>query len=252
MSVWRQQKAIERAVAGQLDPRDDEKLRRHLRGCLECRRFYDALTVQARILAGDPHSTAAAAERELARLMGTLAPANAPAPRPAWQRFAFAAACAAVAVLGIVSWQRSSSEEPLDQIAWRGVPVDPKVQFGVWLVTAPQDGGLLRRDVSFPGAEAAVRSTEWVAFRVAQSPGPIGFFRAVLVNEQGQTLVLQAGRSVALDPGKWRAFAVGSSSDAGVDDAALAAAARAAGVAGRSLSLPGSAQQASGIISVLP
>lgn len=245
MSLWRQRRAIERAVAGQLEPQDDAKLRAHLRGCVECRRFYDQLTVHARILAGDPHATAASAERELARLMGTLAPAV-PAPaRPWWPTLAVAAALAAAVLFFVVP-----RAEKKDDIVWRGTATERPAGFGVWLVTAPQDGGELRRDVTFPGGAATVHAQEWVAFSVAQSPKPVVFFRAVLVNERGQTLVLASGKSVALDPGKWRAFAVASPDATGPDEAVLSAAAKKATLEGRALELPG--YQASGVITVLP
>lgn len=254
MSVWRQRKAIEHAIAGQLNPEDEAKLREHLRGCLECRRYYDALAVQARILAGDPHSTAVASERELARLIGGLKPAPAaPAPDALawWPRFAVAAGIAAAVVFGLLSWNQSNRERP-EQVAMRGGPPaaeDAGEPFELWVVTAPQDGGALRRDLAFPADPVArIQANEWVAF-ANKAGAQVEHVRVVLVSEGGQVLVLETGESVALDPGQWRAFGVGTL-DQGPDDPALIAAALDAGVGGKSLKLPGS--QVSGLILVQP
>ena len=249
MSLWRQRSAIERAVANQLAPEDEAKLRNHLAGCLECRRYYDALSVQARILAGDPHASAAASERELARLMAALNPAPA-APRPLawWPRFAVLAGAAAALTVGIISW-RQSTVEPVEQISLRGDDASPAEVFGVWVVTAPRDGGELRRDISFPSDPVGrVRADEWIAFaKKGSTKGD--FFKVVLVNADGQTLLLQSGKSVALDAGKWRAFAVGTPHE----DPLLLAAAREAGVDAAALKLPGQpSMQVSGVIIVQP
>ncbi len=260
MSVWRQRLTIERAVAGQLAAVDEARLRAHLRGCLECRRYYDALTVQARILAGDPHSTRVAAEAEEARLMEALNPIPAVPEVPAWwPRFAVAAAVAAAGIFGFISW-RQSSPQPVDQIAWRGSPSPASVStFAVWVISAPRDGGPLRRDVNFPADSIGqVRTDEWIAF-AKKGPVPVEFFKVALVNEQRQTLVLASGQSVALDAGKWRVFAVGLKTSGGAQafgDEALAAAAREAGVEGKVLKLPTQGDrpvfQVSGTILVQP
>jgi hypothetical protein len=236
MSLWRQRQAIARAVAGELGPEDEAKLRVHLGGCNECRRYYDALSVQARILAGDPHASAVQSEREMARLMAALNPAAAvPAVEAPswWPRFAMAAGVAAAVLFGFFSWQQAAVE-PVDQIAWRGdSTADAGPLFELWVVTAPRDGGELRRDIAFPSdAQGRVGTNAWVAFA---KKGSVELSRVVLVNEKGETLVLKPGQSVALDPGKWRAFGVASE----LDDQALSAAAREAGVEGRSLKLPG-------------
>ena len=249
MSLWRQRSAIERAVAGQLGTGDEAKLRAHLRGCNECRRYYDEVSVQARILAGDPHSTAAASQRELARLMGALNPAEAPAAAPLWwPRFALAAGVMAAVVFGVISWRGSIAVAPSDQIALRGGGPEAAARFELWVVTAPQDGGELRRDVAFPSDQTArLHTTEWVAFA---KKGLVDRFRVVLVNETGDTLVLDSGRSVALDAGKWKAFAVAT---ADVDDQTLTAAAKEAGVEAKSLKLPNHpGEQVSGVLIVQP
>lgn len=248
MSLWRQRSAIERAVGGQLSAEDEARLRNHLQGCLECRRYYDAVSVQARILAGDPHTTSAASEREMARLMAALNPAPKPVDVPAWwSRFAVAASVAAAMLFGILSWRQSV---PQDEIAWRGdsKPASAAPEFGLWVVTAPQDGGEVRRDLAFPSdALARVHANEWVAF-AKKGNARVEFFRVVLVNETGQTMVLKSGQSVALDLGRWRAFGLGGDP---LEDPVLIAAAREAGVGGKSLKLP-TAFQASGVIVVQP
>ncbi len=241
MSLWRQRSAIARAVAGQLGAEDEARLRAHLGGCLECRRHYDALTTQARILAGDPHTTSAQSERELARLMGAVQPEKAVEAPGGWSRFAFAAGLSAAVVFGFVSWRQSV---PVDQVAWRGGSEAPETgpKLELWVVTAPQDGGELRRDIAFPTDEIGrVRPDAWVAF--AKKGG--GELRGVvLLNEKGETMVLKPGQSVALEAGRWRVFGVGGE----VDRGALTAAARKAGLEGRSLDLPG--PQVSGVLLV--
>lgn len=245
MSLWRQKSAIGRAVAGQLSADDEAKLRGHLAGCVECRRYYDALTVQARILAGDPHSSAAGAEREMARVMAALNPKATAAPQNVpswWPRFALAAGVAAAVVFGVVSWKEANFQRP-EEVQMRGdASTHLGALFGVWVVTAGQDGGELRRDVSFPADESArVHSTDWIAF-TPKGVAKVQFFRVVLLNEKGETIVLEAGKSVALDSGKWRAFAVGlTAPDLDTaefsEEETLANAAREAGVNGRSLKL---------------
>jgi hypothetical protein len=250
MSLWRQRGAIERAVAGQMSPEDEAKLRSHLEGCLECRRYYDAVTMQARILAGDPHGNAAASERDLARILGAM---NPPAPKPIaapawWPRFAMIAGAAAALIFGLVSWQQAQIE-PAEKIAWRGGgDVDAGRSFEVWVVTAPQDGGELRRDIAFPDDPVArVHANEWVAFA---AKGQADLSRVVLINEKGEAMVLASGKSVALDVGTWRAFAVAKDAQADLADDALIATAREAGVNGTSLKLPRA--QVSGVIIVQP
>lgn len=242
MSLWRHRAQIERAVAGQLDPADEQKLRAHLATCADCRRHYDALSVQARILAGDPHESQSGNARELARLLGALNPAPKPAPSPL--RWLVPAGVLALAALAVVFVPRGGEE-----VTFRGAP-DAK-QLSIFVVTAPKDGGELKRDISFPGPTGHVRADEWVAVAVNQNPdAALTHFRGVLVSEKADVLVLASGKSVALDPGKWRVFGVALPS--AVDDAALAKAARAAGFSATTLTLPAAGLQASGVITVLP
>ena len=242
MSLWRHRATIARAVAGELEAEDEAKLRAHLSTCAECRRHYDSLSVQARILAGDPHESSAGNARALARLMAALSPAG-PKPKPSPLRWLVPAGVLAAAALVAVFMPRSPDEE----VAFRGS--NDGTQLSFFVVTAPRDGGELRRDVSFPGPAGTVRADDWVAVAVNQNPDPkAAHFRGVLVNEKGEALVLASGKSVALDPGRWRVFGVALA--APPDDAALAAAARAAGFEGKQLALPG--LLASGVLTVLP
>lgn len=242
MSLWRHRATIARAVAGELGADDEAKLRAHLATCPDCRRHYDTLSVQARILAGDPHESSAGNARELARLMAALSP-QAPKPKPSPLRWLVPAGVLGAAALVAVFVPRGQEEE----VVFRGS--NDGRQLSIFVVTAPRDGGELKRDVSFPGPAGTVRADDWVALAVNQNPDPkAAHFRGVLVNEKGETLVLGSGKSVALDPGRWRVFGVAWVGPP--DDAALAAAARAAGFEGKQLALPG--LQASGVLTVLP
>ncbi len=243
MSLWRQRGTIERAIAGGLNAADEAKLRSHLAGCFDCRRHYDDLSMQQRILAGDPHSSPAQAERELARLMETLAPKKADDVPAWWPRFAMAVSVAAALVFGFVSWRA-----PTEQIQLRGAG-DGVAGLGLWLVSAPRDGGDLRSDIVFPSDSIGrVASTDWVAFK-KKGGAKLPFFRAVLVSEKGDAMVLEIGKSVALDAGRWRAFAVNGANP--VSDEALVAAAREAGVDGTALKLE-IAEQVTGLVLVEP
>ena len=247
MSLWRHRTQIERAVAGELSGADEARLREHLAGCTDCRRHYDTLTMQARILAGDPHADHAASARELARLLHALDPKAAePTPSP----FRLLIPAGILAALLALAGSSFVSQPQEDRVEFRGggsSANDARLTF--FLVTAPRDGGPLKRDLSFPGPTGDVRADEWVAFAVNQNPDPKApHFRSVLVNAKGETLVLASGKSVALDPGKWRVFGVVSSQPP--DDQALEAAARTAGLTGTTLS--GAGLQATGVFTVTP
>ncbi len=243
MSLWRHRTQIERAVAGELTGADEARLREHLAGCLDCRRYYDTLSMQARILAGDPH--AGDAERELARLLQALEPEKHTAATPSPFRL-FVPAGILAALIALAAAALGGVED--ERVDLRGGTAnDARLTF--FLVTAPRDGGPLKRDLSFPGPQGDVRADEWVAFAVNQNPDPkAAHFRGVLVNAKGETLVLASGKSVALDPGPWRVFGVVSPRPP--DDAALAAAARTAGLT--ATTLPGAGLQATGVFTVIP
>lgn len=235
MSVWRQREKIEQAVAGLLSAADEARLRAHLEGCAECRREYDRLSMQARILAGDPHGTKSSAARELQRLMGVLEPATAPAPvpRPRWVWGLAAVAAALLLVVGL------RTRAPAEEISLRGGPSPTTaVRVDVVLYAAPTDGGAIDSRATFPAQRSTrVRPDEWVAFQ--PSGAPAAFFRAVLLGETGQTIILERGKSVALDPGRWRLFAVTGHS---YDDRALQQAAQHAPVGWEGLPLPDATQ----------
>ena len=207
MSLWRQRKAIEHAVAGLLSAEDEAKLRSHLAGCAECRRDYDQRSMQARILAGDAGAAKGANERELARLMAAIAPPVAPARARGWlPAFAFAAASAAVFVLlfGL------PDSAPKPDLVWRGaVDAGPSTSFELLVYGASTDGGPLAQKANFPlDPTLHLRPDQWVAFAPREASRKFGFFRTVLVNEQGEPLVLESGHSVSLDPGRWRVFGI--------------------------------------------
>jgi len=247
MSLWRQRSAIERAIAGGLNAADEAKLRVHLAGCSDCRRHYDNLSMQQRILAGDPHGSPAQAERELARLMGALNPAPQQQDVPSWwPRFAMAAGVVAAVAFGFVCFRRP---RPTEEIQLRGDGPGKPLALGLWLVAAPQDGGDLHSDTVFPSdASGLVRSTDWVAFK-KKGASRLPFFRVVLVSEKGEAMVLEAGKSAALDPGRWRVFGVTDAQP--LADEVLTAAAREAGVDGSVLKVT-AAEQVTGLVVVEP
>ena len=212
MSLWRQRKQIDQALAGLLSAEDELKLRAHLSGCAECRRHYDLLSMQARILAGDPHAMKAPDERELARLLAGITPAPAPAPvRPrGWiPAIAFAVASAAVfvALFGLKVEDKAS---PTSDVTWRGVADAGAAEgFELLMFTAPLDGGALEQKANFPlDAVARIHRDQWVAFAPRAQSRKFGAFRAVLIDERGEVLVLESGHSVSLDPGRWRVIGV--------------------------------------------
>ena len=205
MSLWRQRNAIEHAVAGQLSAEDDARLRSHLHSCGECRAHYDQLTTQARILAGAPHATKASSERELARLLGAIAPQ--PVAAPARRRWlpVLAAATAAAILLVLFIVQGLSPVKPPEEVVLRGTKAAPAApaQPAMMMFAAPRAGGPLEKRATFPDQPLArAHATEWVAFKPAE--GALEF-RALVVGE-GQSTLLGSGKSVALDPGRWRVF----------------------------------------------
>ncbi len=208
MSLLRQRKQIEQAVAGLLPLEDERKLRAHLADCYECRTHYDQLTMQARLLAGSPGPGAGADERELARLTAAIAPKATPVRTRGWlPALAFAGACAAL-FLVLVGLPKLGAGD--DDIVWRGAAdAGAEATFELLVYAAPLDGGKLEQRANFPlDATSRIQKDQWVAFAPREASRKFGYFRAVLVPEQGAPLIVESGHSLALDPGRWRVFGV--------------------------------------------
>ena len=78
MSLLVHKRAIERAVLGELAPRDETRLRAHLRGCPRCQAHYNGLARTAEALGGGRAAAARARDRVFAALDGP-APVATPA-----------------------------------------------------------------------------------------------------------------------------------------------------------------------------
>jgi hypothetical protein len=111
MSLFIHKRAIERAVLGELAPRDEARLRAHLAACARCRRHYDGLARTIDALGGGRAETARARERLFAALgtTGTAAPAVRASMFRGWRVSLTLVPAAIVAVLWIT---RASPERP--------------------------------------------------------------------------------------------------------------------------------------------
>jgi hypothetical protein len=86
MSLWWNRRTIARAVAGDLAPPAEARLRHHLRGCSACRQHYDLLTGIAASAAAGPSELAARRQRALLTAALEAGPATKPAAsRRRWQ-----------------------------------------------------------------------------------------------------------------------------------------------------------------------
>lgn len=135
MSLLWHRRAIARAVAGDLAPAADARLRAHLRGCASCRAFYDQLSGAAEAMA-QPAAASRAAARERARLERALAgpptvaqPGKVPARFRARRNWLVAGAVLAPAAALIVWLGRTprplpaeTAPTPAGDIGWRGAP----------------------------------------------------------------------------------------------------------------------------------
>jgi hypothetical protein len=212
MSLWRQRKQIERAIAGQLSPADEQRLRAHVAGCVECRRHYDLLATQARILSGDADGSKAANERELGRLLSALPGAKPARERPrGWIPAAAFAGAIGLLFLVVVALPRHPADDGADSVVWRGAADagSAPATFELLMYAAPLDGGALEQKANFPlDALSRIRKEQWVAFAPREASHKFGAFRAVLIDANGKVVVLESGHSVSLDPGRWRVFGV--------------------------------------------
>src|SRR4051812_9861652 len=107
MSLWFRRRTITRLAAGELDAAAERRLRGHLAGCTDCRRYYDGLALVA--AAAGPGLNARGHERD--RLRAALAATTpsavtigkAPLIRPArQQRLGLRLALVAAPALGAI------------------------------------------------------------------------------------------------------------------------------------------------------
>lgn len=113
MSLWRNRRKIARAVAGDLRPQAELKLRAHLRVCDACRTHYNLLSQMAAI--SDPLTVK---QRQRARLEALL-PGLATAPAPAKRRWVWALPVLVPTLVALL-WLRSHVPGSDEQVAWRG------------------------------------------------------------------------------------------------------------------------------------
>jgi hypothetical protein len=141
--------------------------------------------------------------------MAGLEPKPVPARSRGWlPALAFAAASAAVFLL-LIGLPKPGTPE--SEVVMRGA-ADAGAStpgFELMMFAAPLDGGTLEQKANFPlDATAHVTRSQWVAFAPREASRKFGYFRAILVSEQGEPLILESGHSLSLDPGRWRVFGV--------------------------------------------
>jgi Putative zinc-finger len=267
MSLWRHRRTIARAIAGELSPPAETRLRGHLAGCATCRAHYDRLSLAAEALAPGTSQ-----RRAQARLQAALvAPARA-APgavaRPAlrWLRWTPLVLAPAAALLFLVR----PMPPPSPEIAWRGHVEPASTALGLLVYASRRvEGGVaqVRLVADLPGSgEGQLYLDDYVQFSV-RALRQASYVTVVGLDEAGDVHVYAPrpdtpprpvapdvapttlGPSVALSvkhrPGRLRLFAVASA--APVDVAELSAAVRQAGFSG-TLTLPG--QQAAGLLAI--
>jgi Putative zinc-finger len=122
MSLFIHKRAIERAVLGELAPRDEARLRAHLAACARCRGHYDGLARTIEALGSGRAETARARERLFAAL-GTTSTAT-PAARASmfrsWRLSMALVPAAIVAVLWITRAPDRPSRPDADEVTLRG------------------------------------------------------------------------------------------------------------------------------------
>lgn len=179
-------------VAGELDPVEESVVRAHLASCDGCRAHYDALSLQARLLAGKS-VTKSQEERELSRLLGALDERPVEALRPVRSRVpVFAALVVAVAFL-LVFVVADAVREP--EVAYRGGGADGGVRVPVVKLYAKPAEGPLRLVGEFPGSgEAKVRRGELLQPRGVDLEA---------VDARGAVVTLSVSEALVLTPGRW-------------------------------------------------
>jgi hypothetical protein len=205
VSLLVHKRAIEREVLGELAPRDETRLRAHLRGCLRCRAHYDGLARTAEALGGR-----AAAARARDRLFAALdgpAPATpaepARAPFVRQRRVWLGTLLALVPATALVLLWLSRSR---DEITWRGSSAtEAPPPATVVLYARSKESKLgqpsIRVAGELPGSgEARVSMGDYLLFGLRGLRAPT-HVRVSAVDEHGRVHDYVADTAVAPGPG---------------------------------------------------
>jgi len=207
MSLLVHKRAIERAVLGELAPRDETRLRAHLRGCPRCRAHYDGLARTAQALGGGRAAAARARDRLFAALDGPApvatpaGPARAPfvRQRRVWLGALLALVPAAALVLLWLSRSR-------DEITWRGgsateAPPPATVVLYARSKASKLSQPSIRVAGELPGSgEARVSMGDYLLFGLRGLRAPT-HVRVSAVDEHGRVHDYVADTAVAPGPG---------------------------------------------------
>jgi hypothetical protein len=265
MSLWLNRRRILRAVAGELPPAEEQRLRAHVAGCGACRGHYDQVSQAAETL-----GTATSARRERERVLAAVVAAPAPA---ASSRVVPVLAVAAAA--GLVLWLSSTADK--ERVGWRGAGDETRAPVRLLLHASRKgDGdapnGPLRFIADLPGAgEGRVSTRDYLQLSYVGLKAP-AYAMVVAIDEAGaehqyaprpdaEALRVEPtakakglGPSVYLGrqrPGKFRVFGVFS--DAPLEARIIREAANRAAAAGKPAALEGvKAVQVSGVLIVEP
>ncbi len=202
MSLLFYKRAIEDAVSNQLSAAEELKLRRHLSSCDGCRRYYDTLTVGARLLRGGVNVRPSEVEREFERLTAAL---DAPKPVVAegalpvrWQwPSAVAVPVAALVLAGIFVGPRLIQDHrPRTTERGAVARVEPKAGVLVYAQRKDQPAGSpVRLVADLPGSgEAHVSKQDYVQFTIHHELPYDAYVALVGVDEVGEVHIYPAGR----------------------------------------------------------
>jgi hypothetical protein len=277
--LWRRRGTIERAVAGELSPPREQVLREHLRGCDDCRGYYDQLVrIMAVLAPGVEH------KREGSRLSLAVGTADAPVVSPParsvsssrmrWLGSSSLVVAAAAAVLLFVWRPFQTAQQAADgEIGWRGGGDESTADWGLLVYASRRTNGdtqpTVRLVADLPrSGEGRLNLDDYVQFSV-RGLRQVAYVTIVGLDEGGEVhlyaprpeaprrpLALAAdgaprmvGPSIDLSvkhrSGRLRLFAVVTPGPANIEE--LTAAAKRAGFSG-TLQVPG--EQVTGLLAI--
>ena len=204
MSLLVHKRAIERAVLGELAPRDETRLRAHLRGCPRCRAHYDGLARTAEALGGGRAAAARARDRLFAALDGPTSAATPPGTsivrrRRVWLGVSLALVPAAALVMLWLSPRR-------DEVTLRGggsseAPPPATVVLYARSKASKLSQPSIRVAGELPGSgEARVSMGDYLLFGLRGLRAPT-HVRVSAVDEHGRVHDYVADTAVAPEPG---------------------------------------------------